>query len=186
MNIASQKITARKAAYARRAKAHGNVNANIIPYIKDIAQQFHIVAAYMPIRTEIDPLPAMRALHKAGKKVCIPVIIQNEAPLIFCEWAPEMEMVAGAFGALIPAEQKPIIPEIVIAPLVAYDRLGTRLGYGGGFYDRTVELLREAKPTPYFGLAYSMQMSEAALPKEDTDITLDGIITEKGIQSLMT
>lgn len=186
MNIASEKSSARQSAFERRAKAHGAMTVDIIAPVLELTKLHKIIAAYMPMRTEIDPLPAMHALHDAGKTICIPVIVKKDAPLIFCQWLPDMEMVEGAFGALIPAIQKPMIPDFVIAPLVSFDDMGTRLGYGGGFYDRTVEELRMKRPTPYVGLAYQVQKSESILPKEETDIMLDAIITEKAVENFRT
>ena len=181
MDIATQKNEARKGAFARRAEAHKTVKADIFAACLDVARDYEIIAAYMPMRTEIDVMPAMYALHNVGKQVCVPVITAKATPLTFCQWTPDCEMVEGEFGALIPAKQTPIIPDIVLAPLVAYDAQGTRLGYGGGFYDRTLEKLRAQKPVPYYGLAYSAQKA-TDLPRDQYDLKLDGIITENGLQ----
>jgi 5-formyltetrahydrofolate cyclo-ligase len=86
-------------------------------------------------------------------------------------------MVAGPFGALIPEAGDDVVPEVLIVPLVAFDRAGNRLGYGGGFYDRTLEGLRAARPTFAIGFAYAAQEAEA-LPLEPTDQPLDAIVTE--------
>lgn len=89
-------------------------------------------------------------------------------------------MIEGEFGAQIPAAGEWITPEILIVPLVAFDRKGGRLGYGGGFYDRTLELLRAARPTLAIGFAYGAQEAEN-LPLEATDQPLDMIVTEAEI-----
>ena len=89
-------------------------------------------------------------------------------------------MKEGPFGAKIPGEDQFFDPEIVIVPLVAFDSEGGRLGYGGGFYDRTLEVLRRRRPTLAIGFAYSDQMTER-LPLEPTDQPLDLLITEKEI-----
>jgi 5-formyltetrahydrofolate cyclo-ligase len=87
-------------------------------------------------------------------------------------------MIEGAFGAQVPETGEEIVPELLIVPLVAFDRAGNRLGYGGGFYDRTLERLRAARPdTLAVGFAYSAQEAES-LPLEPTDQTLDAIVTE--------
>ena len=89
-------------------------------------------------------------------------------------------MVAGVFGAAIPEVGDWMTPEIVIVPLVAFDRAGGRLGYGGGFYDRTLEGLRAARPTLAIGFAYAGQEAEG-LPLEATDQPLDMVVTEAGV-----
>ena len=106
----------------------------------------------MPMRTEIDPLPAMAA-HQGA--VGVPVILAAATPLKFREWGPGAAMVAGEFGALIPAEGAWVEPEVVIVPLLAFDARGYRLGYGGGFYDRTLEGLRARHGTLAVGFAFA-------------------------------
>ncbi len=104
-------------------------------------------------------------------------------PLKFAHWEPDMELVPGAFGALIPVAPSFFEPEILIVPLVAFDRLGGRLGYGGGFYDRTLQLLRARRATLAIGFAYGAQMAES-LPLEPTDQPLDLIVTETNVIDL--
>jgi 5-formyltetrahydrofolate cyclo-ligase len=128
----------------------------------------------MPMRTEIDCLPAMAA-HQGP--VGVPVIEAAAQPLLFRQWAPTAVMVPGAFGALIPEAGDWLVPQVLIVPLLAFDRLGYRLGYGGGFYDRTLEGLRARGPVVAIGFAYSAQ-EIATVPTEPTDQPLDLIITE--------
>ncbi len=181
---ASLKAQCRKAAFAARkiahAEDHGNAaNAQLNSYLKS---QDHLatVAAYMPIRTEVSPLPAMKKAHARGQRVCVPVVIEAGAPLEFHEWTPDGEMVEGDFGAMIPKDAALVLPDIVIAPLVAFDMAGYRLGYGGGFYDRSLEQLSEIKKVQVVGFAYSAQ-EVMMVPREETDYPLDAIITERGI-----
>ena len=135
------------------------------------------LAGYMPMRTEIDPLRAMTAHHGP---VCVPVIIGAGQALRFREWSPGCAMVPGEFGALIPAEGAWVVPEVLIVPLVGFDARGYRLGYGGGFYDRTLEALRARGPILAIGFAFSGQeMPE--VPIEPTDQRLDAIVTERGL-----
>lgn len=138
-----------------------------------------IVSAYMPIRTEISPIRAMTELHRQGVRICVPVIQGTAQPLLFQEWTPDCEMIAGPFGAAVPASGAVQTPDIVITPLLAFDRRGYRLGYGGGFYDRTFELLRAKAEVLGVGFAYSVQEVDC-VPTEPTDQVLDAIITEKG------
>ena len=139
------------------------------------------LAGYMAMRTEIDPTPAMEEAAAHGP-VGVPVIIANGQPLQFRTWEPGCAMTKGAFGALIPEVGVWMVPEIVIVPLVAFDVQGGRLGYGGGFYDRTLELLRSHRPTLAIGFAYAAQ-EDRALPLEPTDQPLDLIVTENGVMT---
>lgn len=134
------------------------------------------------MRTEIDPLPAMAEAAAHGP-VGMPVIKAKATPLDFREWSPDCEMEEGTFGALIPARGDWIEPEILIVPLVAFDRQGGRLGYGGGFYDRTLKRLRARRATLAIGFAFAAQEADS-LPLEPTDQPLDMIVTETGIISL--
>ncbi len=175
-----QKEIARKAAFARRKQAHrpdqsaaGHLSAVLAGY-RGVP-----IAGYSAMRTEIDPSPALAEAAAHGP-VCLPVIIGNHQPLRFRAWEPDCQMIPGAFGARIPAKGGWVTPEIIIVPLVAFTRDGGRLGYGGGFYDRTLEQLRAAKSTLAIGFAYSVQEAEE-LPLEATDQPLDMIVTEAGV-----
>jgi 5-formyltetrahydrofolate cyclo-ligase len=131
----------------------------------------------MAMRTEIDPLVAMAA--HAGP-VGVPVIIGAGQPLRFREWSPGCTLAEGEFGARIPAEGAWLEPEVLIVPLLAWDRRGYRLGYGGGFYDRTLERLRSRHPTLAVGFAFAAQ-EVPEVPTEPVDQPLDAIITEEGV-----
>ncbi|PWK60960.1 5-formyltetrahydrofolate cyclo-ligase [Roseicyclus mahoneyensis] len=138
------------------------------------------VAGYMPMRSEIDPIPAMTALHRQGARICVPVIAGKALPLEFREWTPEAPLVDGPFGARIPASGDWLTPETLIVPMLAFDATCNRLGYGGGFYDRTLARLKAKGPVRALGFAFAAQ----ALPDVaagPTDVALDGIVTEDGI-----
>lgn len=143
-----------------------------------------IIAGYMAIRTEIDPMAAMRALHAKGHRVVVPVILGKDRPLAFHAWTPEARMVDGPFGARIPEDGAVLVPDILIAPLVGFDAAGNRLGYGGGFYDRSVAEIRATKSAAFIGFAYEAQ-ELPALPAEPTDIPLDALITETGVRQFI-
>ena len=136
-----------------------------------------VLSGYMPMRSEIDPLPAMRA-HPGP--VCVPVIQARAQPLRFREWSAEAPMVAGPFGADVPAKGAWLVPQVLIVPLLAFDGHGFRLGYGGGFYDRTLEMLRARGRVLALGFAFAAQRVDA-VPREDTDEQLDAIMTEEGV-----
>lgn len=183
MDLTTLKAEARRAAFARRKTAHAQDSGNAAGVLSSFLAGYRGVpiAGYMPIRTEIDPRPAMIEASAHGV-VGVPVIVSEGAPLRFARWEPDMPMVNGEFGARIPADPVFLEPEIVIVPLVAFDKNGGRLGYGGGFYDRTLEHLRAKGPTLAIGFAYSVQETEA-LPLEATDQHLDAIITERSLIS---
>ncbi|MEJ6389619.1 5-formyltetrahydrofolate cyclo-ligase [Gymnodinialimonas ulvae] len=178
------KATARAAAFAARKAAHADA-ASAPPratalLLKAIGPaKGRIIAGYMPIRTEISPLPAMETLHAMGARLCVPVIAGAGQPLDFRAWSPESAMQSGPFGAQIPAHGDWLTPDTLIVPLVAFDARLNRLGYGGGFYDRTLHRLRAAAPTRAIGFAYAAQ-EHPDLPQEPTDQRLDALVTENG------
>ena len=172
------KQAARKAAFARRKAAHEASGPGEAALLSGVLAGYRGVpiAGYMAMRTEIDPLAAMEEAAAHGP-VAVPVIEAPGQALTFARWTPGCELKDGPFGAMIPASAEIMIPEIVIVPLVAFDRRGGRLGYGGGFYDRTLEMLRAARPTLAIGFAYGAQ-EDGALPLEATDQPLDMVVTE--------
>ncbi|OCX62301.1 5-formyltetrahydrofolate cyclo-ligase [Thioclava sp. SK-1] len=182
MTLAEDKGQARKAALGARKVAHRNTEsgtaacAALLAALRPYFGQ--VLAGYMPIRSEIDPRPAMIAFDGP---TCVPVVDAPEQPLSFRHWHAQAPMIPGAFGAAIPVDPAPIVPQVLIVPLVAFTRGGLRLGYGGGFYDRTLQKLRAAAaPVTAIGFAYGAQ-ELPDLPQEPTDQPLDMIITECGI-----
>ncbi|UWR00420.1 5-formyltetrahydrofolate cyclo-ligase [Rhodobacteraceae bacterium S2214] len=180
MDLSDVKVKARKAAFARRKIAH-DLGQGTAGYLSEVLAGYRgvPVAGYMAMRTEIDPSAAMEEAAAHGP-VGVPVIIGAGEPLKFRQWTPDSIMVPGTYGAAIPETGDWITPEIVIVPLVAFDRAGGRLGYGGGFYDRTLEQLRAKQPTLAIGFAYADQEADN-LPLEATDQPLDLIVTERGV-----
>lgn len=174
------KSAARQAAFARRKAAHTGQDATA-GYLSEVLAGYRSVplAGYMAMRTEIDPTPAMEEAAAHGP-VGVPVIIGAGQALKFRLWEPDCTMIKGAFGAMIPENGDWMIPQILIVPLVAFDRNGGRLGYGGGFYDRTLQALRAIQPTMAIGFAYAAQ-EDPELPLEPTDQPLDLIVTENGV-----
>lgn len=190
-----RKSQIRKAGFAARKIAHANAltatplaTTHLIAAIGDVPRN-QIVAGYMPIRTEIDVLPAMQALHDKAIRLCVPVIERANQPLVFREWHPDWPMEEGAFGAQIPSKGGYFVPDILIVPLVAFDARLNRMGYGGGFYDRTLHAMRNrdprytsrlSPPTRAIGFAYAGQ-ELPTIPQERTDEPLDMIVTENGV-----
>lgn len=181
MTLAEVKDAARKAAFARRKPLFDAATAAQAGYLSEVLAGYRGVpmSGFMPIRTEIDPTPAMAEAAAYGP-VGVPVIVAEAHPLQFAAWTPDTDMVPGAFGALIPAAPVFFEPEILLVPLLAFNRQGGRLGYGGGFYDRTLEMLRSRRPTLGVGFAFAGQEAED-VPLEPTDQPLDLIVTETGV-----
>jgi 5-formyltetrahydrofolate cyclo-ligase len=137
-----------------------------------------VVSGYSPIRSELDPIPLMRALAAQGAQLALPVIVARDAPLLFREWLPNDELVAGAMAILEPSPDKPeLLPDIVLVPLAAFDRFGQRIGYGAGHYDRTFEQLRATKTIIAIGLGFAVQEIDA-VPAQPHDVALDYVLTE--------
>lgn len=136
------------------------------------------LAGYMPIRTEADPLPVMAA-HVGP--VGVPVIVAPGKALIFHRWTPDCGMSVGPFGARVPTDGVPMVPQVLIVPLLAFDARGYRLGYGGGFYDRTLASLRAQGRVLALGFAFGAQ-EVAQVPTDAFDQRLDGVVTENGVR----
>ena len=184
MTLAARKAEARRAAAAARGLAHAGGQGQAAELLADWLAPLRgrVLSGYMPIRSEIDPLPAMAA-HDGP--VCVPVIVAPGEPLRFREWGPGCPLTEGPFGARVPAEGAWLEPEVLIVPLLAFDRRGFRLGYGGGFYDRTLERLRARHPVTAVGFAFAAQ-ELPEVPTEPTDQPLDAILTETGPVRLLT
>ncbi len=97
-----------------------------------------VASGYLPIRSELDPRPAMAALAALGWRLALPVVTAAEQPLVFRAWTPDAAMVAAGFGLKVPVDGPEVVPALLLVPMLAFDRRGHRLGYGGGFYDRTL------------------------------------------------
>lgn len=175
------KAAARKTAFARRKTAFDMRLPGAAGRLSEVLAGHRGVplSGYMPIRTEIDPLPAMAEASAYGP-VGVPVIQAAGQALKFSCWTPEGALKDGPFGAKVPEVDDYFDPEILIVPLVAFDVQGGRLGYGGGFYDRTLEGLRAKRPTLAIGFAFDAQEDEN-LPLEPTDQPLDMVVTERRV-----
>ena len=180
-DLAAIKAAARKAGFARRKVAHEAGGAGRAGLLSEVLAGHRGVSlsGYMAIRTEIDPISAMAEAAAYGP-VGVPVIQAAGLPLKFSRWEPGCELKNGPFGAMIPERDDFFEPEILVVPLVAFDRQGGRLGYGGGFYDRTLELLRGRRGTFAIGFAYAAQEAEN-LPLESTDQPLNMVVTERDV-----
>jgi 5-formyltetrahydrofolate cyclo-ligase len=142
------------------------------------------VSAYWPKGDELDPRPVMAALAERGHEIGLPLVTAPATPLSFRRWRPGDRLEPAGFGLEVPAESQPeVVPALLLVPLLAFDRKGTRLGYGGGFYDRTLAALRARGPAPAVGLAYAGQ-EFPDLPCTPTDLPMDWIVTEAEVLAI--
>lgn len=180
------KAEARKLAFAARKVAHAQNKEAAASALQAHLEgvRGRVIAGYLPIRTEADPMMAMEELAVANR-LCVPVVDGPGQPLRFREWTPGCRLVEGAFKVLVPEDGAELVPDLVIVPMVAFNSSLYRLGYGGGFYDRTLEVLRAAGAVEAIGFAYSAQ-ELSDLPLEPTDQPLDSLVTEKGLRVART
>jgi len=139
-----------------------------------------IVSGFMPLKSEINPLPLMRKLAAQGAKLALPVIDQRGKPLIMRAFAFGDELNSGQWGIREPKPEAPeVAPDIMLVPLLAFDRSGKRIGYGAGYYDRTIAKFRAMKSVATVGIAYAAQ-EIADVPVTERDARLDLVLTERG------
>jgi len=139
-----------------------------------------IVSGYWPMRNEIDPRPCLSALWANGCRIALPVVPDGNQGLVFREWEPDEDLVPGPFGTSEPGPEAEVVyPQLLLVPLLAFDRRGRRLGYGGGYYDRTLASLREWQTVRAIGVAYEGQEIDA-VPAGAHDALLDGVVTDAG------
>ena len=188
MLLEKLKIAERKKAKLLRSGLHTRMKCasseGISSHIKNFLKNrpgVMTVAAYMAIHTEIDLTPAISNLRQLGKTICLPVIVSENQPLIFRVWNNNSRLVEGEFNILVPDSKELLEPDLILCPMLRFDRLGYRLGYGGGFYDRTIAHLKEKKPVFTLGCAYSEQISQEDLPRGKHDKPLDAVATENGV-----
>jgi 5-formyltetrahydrofolate cyclo-ligase len=156
---------------AERAAAHLPIEA--LP-------PFSMVAGYHAMGAELSPWPVLRRLEAAGGRIVLPVAPAPHAPLQFRAFEPDQPLEPDAARIPSPTEAaEALTPDLVIAPLIAFDRLGFRLGQGGGYYDRTLAALRGAGRLFVIGLAYAGQEVDR-VPRDAHDQPLDAILTETG------
>ncbi|UWQ17194.1 5-formyltetrahydrofolate cyclo-ligase [Jannaschia sp. M317] len=176
--LAEEKAQLRKRCIAARDAAPTLARAKASTRL--FARLMHLrgktVAGYLPIGSEADPTGTLRALSFTNR-ICVPVVTAKGAPLRFREWTPGCATERGAFGVQVPIEGSWRVPDVLIVPMVGFDASGGRLGYGGGFYDRTLAGMENALVV---GLALEAQRLQA-VPREATDIPLPWIVTDRGV-----
>jgi 5-formyltetrahydrofolate cyclo-ligase len=178
--LAELKAEARRVALARRAAAwrEGAGEALAAVVLRDCPPPPDAcVAGYWPMGTEIDLRPLLLALHARGQPLCLPVTPGRGRPLRFRRWVPGAALARGPMGTREPATGEEVTPDWLFVPLLAFDRAGRRLGYGGGYYDRTLAALPGATA---LGVAYAAQEMQE-VPAGPADIRLDRVATEQGV-----
>lgn len=172
MTLRTTLLSARQAlSPAQKQQADNHLSQHIIAWCQ--ANPVRCLGVYLPIRGEPDLDLAYRQLHAAGILLALPVVREKAAPLVFMAWQPDAPVTTGAFGTTIPRDNSEVMPDTLLLPCVGFNTDRFRLGYGGGFYDRTLD----TSPRPHtIGVAYDC--TEATFGHEAHDIALDVIVTE--------
>ncbi len=185
MDIADVKRQARTAASKRRVQAHEQLKDVAGTAIAErglppgLPAGTGTVSGFIPYKSEITTIPLLDRLRGEGWVTSLPIVVAQGEPLIFRAWAPGEPLVPGMWDIPIPAHSAPeVLPDVLLVPMLAFDAKGYRLGYGGGFYDRTLEKLRALKKVVAIGVAYHAQMVEE-VPTGPYDAPLDYVMTER-------
>jgi 5-formyltetrahydrofolate cyclo-ligase len=161
---------------AERAAAAATIAARPLPVEVPAGA---IVSGFSPLKSEINPVPLMRAFATAGARLALPVVAGKGRPLTMRAWAFGDPLVAGVWGIREPGPQAAeVFPDILIVPLLAFDRTGHRIGYGAGYYDMTIARLRGMKSVIAIGIAYAAQEVDR-VPATPRDAALDLVLTER-------
>jgi 5-formyltetrahydrofolate cyclo-ligase len=161
---------------AERAAAAATIAARPLPVV---VAPGAIVSGFSPLKSEINPVPLMRAFAAAGARLALPVVAGKGKPLTMRSWNFGEPLVSGVWGIREPPSEAPeVFPDILIVPLLAFDRAGHRIGYGAGYYDMTIARLRGMKAVTAIGLAYAAQ-EIAEVPATPRDAALDLVLTER-------
>ena len=159
--------------------AHREASAAILLHLEisipDLAAKR--VGVYWPIRHEFDPLPLARKLITLGGAVSLPVVVGKGQPLEFRDWRPESRMASGVYDIPYPADGAVIVPELLLVALLGFDDAGYRLGYGAGYYDRTLASYAELPRT--IGVGFEVGRLATIFPQPH-DIAMDFVVTEAG------
>jgi 5-formyltetrahydrofolate cyclo-ligase len=187
-SIDSLKVDVRRAAVARRdalrpddrAAAAATIAARPLP----VVAAGTVVSGFSPLKSEINPVPLMRAFAAAGAQLALPVVMGKGKPLTMRAWTFGAPLASGVWGIREPPPEAPeVFPDVLIVPLLAFDRAGQRIGYGAGYYDMTIARLRGMKKVTAIGVAYAAQ-EIAQVPVTPRDAALDLVLTEREVIDL--
>jgi 5-formyltetrahydrofolate cyclo-ligase len=185
-DLAAEKRRCRAAAIEARARAHALEGATAGLKLAQCGLDFLalesglVVSGFKSFADEIDVLPLMARLASETWRTALPVVVGRGLPLTFRAWSPGEQTVEGAWSIPVPLTSAPEVePDVLLVPMLAFDGAGFRLGYGGGFYDRTLARLRALKPIVAVGVAFAGQ-EMAQVPRGAHDEPLDWILTEHG------
>lgn len=155
--------------------------ASVERYVREILGRMkpQTVGFYLPFKHEIDARPLVRDLLEQGWSAALPVVIEKKGPLEFRAWRPGMLMTPGVYDIPIPAERNIVKPDVLLVPLVGFDGANYRLGYGGGYYDRTLAAMLPRPST--IGVGFELSRLETIFPQAH-DMPLDAIVTEAGVK----
>jgi 5-formyltetrahydrofolate cyclo-ligase len=184
--IAKIKATLRREALARREALSADMRATAAQAIA--ARPFPIavpagaiVSGFMPLKNEINPLPLLLNLAQAGARLALPAVAGRGKPLTMRAYAAGDQLASGAWGIREPKPEAPeVLPDILIVPLLAFDRRGHRIGFGAGYYDMTITALRAHKPIVAVGIAFAAQEIDS-VPTTPRDARLDLVLTEREV-----
>jgi 5,10-methenyltetrahydrofolate synthetase len=138
-----------------------------------------VVSAYWPLRGEPDLRPWLSALHEQGLVCVLPVVVEKNAPLVFRRWSPGCAMEKGFWNIPVPADPDTFTPQLLVAPVVGFDAQCYRLGYGGGYFDRTLAQLESQQQAFHvLGVGYALSKLQTIYPLPH-DIALQGVVTEE-------
>jgi 5-formyltetrahydrofolate cyclo-ligase len=187
-DLEAQKRASRREALKRRTQLHEKQKARAPLALARTglalaeAEPGAAVSGFYPYKSEIDILPLLARLNSEGFITCLPIVKAERQPLIFRRWAPGEPTIPGIWDIKMPAETAPEVePDLLLVPLLAFDSTGYRLGYGGGYYDRTLAALRARKSITAIGVGYAGQEIEH-VPRGPRDEPLDYILTEAGLR----
>jgi 5-formyltetrahydrofolate cyclo-ligase len=142
------------------------------------------VSGFIPLKSEIDVRPLMHKLVALGAKLALPVVVGRGEPLVMRAWAFGAPLKGGGWGISEPPDDAPeVYPDILLVPLLSFDRAGNRIGYGAGYYDMTIVALRARKPVTAIGVAFAAQ-EVAEVPTTSRDARLDLVLTEREVIDL--
>ncbi len=187
VSLKKEKALLRKSAALHRAELFardkGCAAKSVLQFVDDLTPDEHggVVSGYVAIGSEIDAMGLLEQFFTRGFAIGLPLVTAANTPLTFLTYQPGDRLIKGDFDVFTPPHDvATVTPSLLLVPLLAFDRAGYRLGYGGGFYDRTLALLRQRGAIKAIGLAFSGQEVDA-VPHDGFDQPLDGVLCENGL-----